>query len=98
MSTIENQPSRGSVAAVMSAARLDQMEWPVSLSIMAYGVTIGVRANDRRVAEGLAGHLPPGFMSGAFSDTGRVYSLLVEEDELSGRYQNVVYVDGALLA
>jgi len=74
------------------------MEWPVSLSVMAYGVSIGIRSNDRRVAESLAGHLPPGFKSGEFFDTGRVYSLVVKEDELSCRYENVVYVNGALLA
>lgn len=77
----------------MSAALLDRMEWPVSLSVMAYGVSIGVRANDPRVTEGLAGHLPPGFKSAEFSDTGRVYSLVVEEDD-----RPLVYVNGALLA
>ena len=82
----------------MPAALVDRMEWPVSLSIMAYGVSIGVRTNDPRVAEGLASHLPPGFTSGSFSDTGRVYSLLVEEDERFGTYQSTVYVNGALLA
>jgi hypothetical protein len=82
----------------MSAALLDRMEWPVSLSVMAYGVSIGVRANDPRVTEGLAGHLPPGFTSAEFFETGRVYSLVIEEDERSGRYRNLVYVNGTLLA
>jgi hypothetical protein len=82
----------------MSAALLDRIEWPVSLSVMAYGVSIGIRTNDPRVTEGLAGHLPPGAESAEFFDTGRVYSLVVEEDDRSGRYQNLVYVHGALLA
>ena len=38
-----------------------------------------------RVAEGLAGHLPPGSTSAEFFDTGRMYSLVVEEDDRSGR-------------
>src|SRR5215470_9725054 len=82
----------------MSAALLDRIEWPVSLSVMAYGVSIGVRTNDRRVAESLADHLPPGSTSAEFLDTGRMYSLVVEEDGVSGRYRNSVYVNGALLA
>ena len=98
MSTIESQPARGSAAGDMSAALLDRIEWPVSLSVMAYGVSIGVRTNDPRVSEGLAGHLPPGSKSAEFFDTGRVYSLVVEEDDRSGRSQNLVYVNGALLA
>jgi hypothetical protein len=82
----------------MSAALLDRIEWPVSLSIEAYGVSIGVRTNDPHVAESLAGHLPPGSKSAEFFDTGRVYSLVVEENEQSGRYQLLVYVNGALVA
>jgi len=82
----------------MSAAHLDRIEWPLSLSVMAYGVSIGIRTNDLRVTEGLAGHLPPGFTSAEFFDTGRVYSLVVEEDDRSGRHQSLVYVNGALLA
>jgi len=82
----------------MSAARLDRIEWPVSVSVTAYGVSIGVRTNDPRIAEGLASHLPPGSKSAEFLDVARVYSLVVEEDDRSGRYQNLVYVNGALLA
>ena len=85
MSSIESQPSRGSAAGDMSAARLDRIEWPVSVSVTAYGVSIGVRTNDPRVAEGLASHLPPGSKSAEFLDAARVYSLVVEEDDRSGR-------------
>jgi hypothetical protein len=65
---------------------------------MAYGVSVGVRTNDPRVAEGLAGHLPPGSTSAEFFDTDRVYSLVVEEDDRTGRDQHLVYVNDALLA
>ncbi len=81
----------------MPAALLDEIEWPVSLSVAAYGVSIGVRTNDPAVTEALAGHLPPGFETAEFFDTGRVYSLVVEEDERSGESQSSVYVNGALL-
>jgi hypothetical protein len=77
---------------------LEGFEWPVSLSVTAYGVSIAVRTNHPRVAEGLADRLPPGSQSAEFFDTGRVYSLVVEEDDRSGRSQHWVYVNSALLA
>jgi len=46
----------------------------------------------------LASHLPPGSKYAEFSDTGRVYSLVVEEDERSGKLRNSVYLDGVPLA
>ena len=98
MSTIASQPARGSAADDMSATLLDRIEWPVRLSVVAYGVSIGVRTNDPRVAEELVGHLPPGSKIAEFFDTGRVYSLVVEEDARSGKCQNSVYVNSALLA
>lgn len=82
----------------MSAALLDRIEWPFCLSVTAYGVSIGVRTNDPRVAEGLADHLPPGSKSAEFFDTGRVYSLVIEEEDQSGRHKNFVYVNDALRA
>jgi len=97
VSTIEGQPARGPVAGDMSAALLDRIEWQAHLSVTAYGVSVGVRTNDPRVAEGLADHLPPGSESAEFFDTGRMYSLVAEEGDRSGRYPNSVYVNGALL-
>jgi hypothetical protein len=98
VSTIESQPSRGSAAGEMPAALLDRIECPLSLSVTAYGVSIGVRTNDPGVIEGLAGHLPPGSERAEFFDTERVYSLVVEEDDRAGRDQHLVYVNDALLA
>jgi len=98
VTTIERQPARGSAAGDMSAALLDRIEWPVSLSVMAYDVSIGIRTNDARIAESLAGHLPPGSETAEFFDPGRVYSLVVEEDDRSGRDQLSVYVNDALRA
>src|SRR4030095_9548952 len=89
---------RGQEHAQMWGAIRDLIEGPVRLSLTAYGVSIGVRTNDPRVAEGLAGHLPPGSQRAEFFDTGRVYSLVVEEEDRSGRHKNFVYVNDALLA
>ncbi len=98
VSAIESQLSRGSVAGGMPAALLDGIEWSLTLSVLAYGVRIGVRVNDPDIAEGVLSHLPPGSECVEFSDTGRVYSLLVEEDGPSRRPRRCVYVNGAVLA
>ena len=98
MSIIGSQPSPVSAAGDVPAALLDRIEWSASLSVTAYGVSISVRTNDPRIAEGLAGHLPPGSKRVEFFDTDRVYSLVVEEDDRGGRDQHLVYVNDALLA
>src|SRR4029453_362784 len=51
-----------------------------------------------RLAESVADHLPPGSKCAEFFDTDRVYSLVVEEEDRSGRQKNFVYVNDALLA
>ncbi len=67
-------------------------------SVLAYGVRIGVRVNDPGLANDLAPHLPPGAQCVKFSDTGHVYSLIVEENDQSGRPRGSVYVNGTPLA
>lgn len=98
MNTVERQASSGTAAADMSAAVLERIDWPLSLSVTAYGVSISIQANDLRVAEGLTSHLPPGAKSAELFDTGRLYSFVVEEGDRSNRYPNLVYVNGTLLA
>jgi hypothetical protein len=98
MSAIAGQSPSRPTGGNASAAQLDQIEWPTQLSILAYGVRVGVRTNDRRIAEGLADHLPPGAERLEFSDTGRVYSLITDEDEAAGGPRCSMYVDGELLA
>src|SRR5262249_53029615 len=68
------------------------------LSILAYGVRVGVRTNDQRIAEGLANHLPPGAQCLEFSESGRVYSLVAAEDDAAGGLRCSVHVDGKLFA
>ena len=92
------QISRGLAGARLPVALPDGIQWPLTMSVLAYGVRIGIRANDPSVAEELAGHLPPDSKYNEYSDVGRVYSLVFEKDDRSGRQQNSVYVDGALLA
>jgi hypothetical protein len=81
----------------MSAALLDRTYWSVSLSVTAYGVRFGVRVNHPGVAASLMHHLPPGSTRTELCDSGRVYSLIVEED-VPSRWRGSLYVDGALLS
>lgn len=96
MISVETHPSLGAAVGDVSAL-LNLIEWPIRLSVTAYGVSVGVRTNDPRVAEGLEEHLPPGSRTAEFFDPGRVYSLVLEEDQRSGRFKYAVYVNGALL-
>lgn len=98
MSLIASQASLRSAGADVSAALPDPIECPASLSVTAYGVSIGVRTDDPRIAEGLAAHLPPGSTRAELVDTDRMYSLVVEKDERTGRDQHSIYVNDALLA
>jgi len=83
-------------AAVVAPSTLpDGLMWPVALSVLSYGVRVGVRTNVPDLAEVLVRHLPPGAEVEEFSEKGRVYSLLAQVDERSGREWNSVYVDGA---
>ncbi len=38
---------------------LDRTQWPLTLSVSAYGVRFGVQVNDPSIADGLPNHLPP---------------------------------------
>ena len=76
----------------------DQFEWPIRLSILAYGVRVGVRANDQRIADAIADHFPPGAERLEFSDSGRVYSLVTDEETAAGDLRCSAYVDGTPLA
>jgi hypothetical protein len=91
------QPSPAS-ARGKSAAHLEDMEWPVAFSVMAYGVRISVRVTDSRIAADLTHHLPPGWQRLDFCDTGRVYSLLLDAEADSGEPRGSLYVNRGVLA
>jgi hypothetical protein len=98
VTAIDVQPSRDLPGAGIPATLPDQIQWQRTMSVLAYGVRIGVRVNDPILTESLADHLPPGSKYDEFSDTGRVYSLVVEEPDRSGRRRNAMYVNDALRA
>lgn len=84
--------------AGISAPLLQRTEWPVRLSIRAYGVQVGIRIGDPEVLEELARHLPPGSEVVQPSENERTYSFAVEYIGRSGHQQKALYVDDALLA
>lgn len=75
--------------------KLNRVNWHAGLSILAYGVRVGVRSDDARMMEKLLPHLPPGWkISKASVD--RLYSLLVKR-KASRRSLHELYANGERL-
>jgi hypothetical protein len=83
--------------SVPARPALDRIEWPLTLSVLAYGVRIGVRANDPGVAERLACHLPPGWERLESVEAVRTYSLVVEDDDPGGGARSSMCVNDTVL-
>src|SRR5438067_8899286 len=58
-------------------AKIDRLGWAAGLSLCAYGVRIGLRANSPQALELLTAHLPPGWQPSASPRVDRLYSLRV---------------------
>ena len=86
------------MGADVPAALANRTQWPLTLSVSAYGLRFGIQVNDPSIADGLPNHLPPSSKYEELSDIGRMYSLSVEWDHQSGRQRYAVYLDRALLA
>jgi len=56
--------------------KLDRLEWPAGFSFTSYGLTIGVRANDRSLVGQLEPLLPPGWRLSSSPRVDRLYSVL----------------------
>lgn len=95
MSAVASETSPRSAMAAMAAASPDRREWPLSFSVAAYGVRVGVRADDVGWAEALSERLPPGARRGEFADVERVYSVLREGADRAGKMRASLYVDDA---
>jgi hypothetical protein len=97
VTTTESQLPRSLESGSESAAFLARIQWPFTVSVLAYGVRIGIRLDDASVVETLPGYLPPGSKYEEFMDSGRLYSLLVKADETSATQQYSVYLNEVLL-
>ena len=57
--------------------KLDRLGWAAGLAITAYGVRIGIRANDPNVLQQIRGNLPPAWKLASSHRVDILYSLLV---------------------
>jgi hypothetical protein len=61
--------------------------WQAELSLVSYGLHIGIRSNDRSVLDCLSDYLPPGWEPSSSPVVSELYSLTVEEAHEELRYQ-----------
>lgn len=80
--------------------KLDRVVWLESISIRAYGVRIGLRANKTGVLKEFLPVLPPTWKPMRTQLVDRMYSVIVSRQgsRSSGRQSNVVYADENLIA
>lgn len=62
-----------------STGKLDHLHWKAGLSLVSYGVRIGIRVSDPRVLEEIQAYLPPGWESTPSPLVDELYSLIVSE-------------------
>ena len=79
--------------------KLDRLGWAAGLAFTAYGVSVGVRVNDRSVLERVRALLPPGWKAAGKPTVRRLYSLIVggPTSRPGVRRFNILYADGARL-
>lgn len=62
-----------------STGQLNRIQWKAGLSLVSYGVRIGIRVSESTVLEQLRGYLPPGWEQSPSPDVDEFYSLIVSE-------------------
>src|SRR5262249_485053 len=79
--------------------KIDRLGWADGLSVVSYGVRVGVRLNDRRVLDDLLARLPPGWKAGRTPTIDHLYSVIaggVKQDakvrRLSLAYWNILRI------
>lgn len=68
----------------------DSSEWPAALSLIAYGVRIGIRTNSREILDRCTQFLPLGWKSSSAETVDRLYSIIANDlagDRKKPRYQ-----------
>lgn len=81
-------------------AKLDCLGWAVGMALTAYGVRVGVRADDPRALGAIAERLPPGWRPSASLRVARLYSLIKGGATVEGRVRrfNLLYAGAELVA
>src|SRR5579871_957368 len=75
----------------------DGIQWPLTMAASAYGVRFSIRANQADLGEELSTHLPPGAQYEEFSASGRVYSVIVDENFGAEQKRFSVFINDAPL-
>jgi len=57
-------------------AKIDRLGWADGLSVVSYGVRVGIRVNDPGVLNDVIGRLPPGWKAARTSTIDHLYSLI----------------------
>src|SRR5437879_4309785 len=58
-------------------AKIDRLGWAAGLSLSAYGVRVGLRANSAEALERLTEYLPPAWEPSSSPEVDQIYSLVV---------------------
>jgi hypothetical protein len=79
-------------------AKLDRLGWADGLTLLTYGLRIGVRTNEPRALERLPAYLPPGWRPTSSRHVQLLYSLIVGGETRPGlRRFSLLYADAARL-
>jgi hypothetical protein len=80
--------------------KLDRLVWAETISILAYGVRVALRANMRGVLKEFLPFLPPGWKPSHSPVVDRLYSIIVggQGKTRAPRMSNLVYADAARIA
>jgi hypothetical protein len=81
-------------------AKLDRLGWAAGMALTAYGVRVGVRADDPRALGSVAERLPPGWNHSASPGVARLYSLIAGRTDVARgvRRFSLLYAGAELIA
>ncbi|MFL6212738.1 MAG: hypothetical protein ACJ74J_02470 [Blastocatellia bacterium] len=81
-----------------SISELDRVSWAEGVTILAYGVRFGIRANRRGIIEQYLKALPPSWRLAGSPKVERMYSIIAGGEGRGRRPSHVVYADGECIA
>jgi hypothetical protein len=85
-------------ARARAQSKLDSLAWTSGLSLVAYGVHVGIRCNDAKAVEECLPYLPIGWKPSSSRVVDRIYSILVDNQGSSGRRPGFyLYKDNRML-
>ena len=86
--------------ALQGTPKLDRLDWAEGITVIAYGVRIGIRANRAGVIEQYLPFLPPSWKLAGSSKVERLYSIIAgaEGGRRSARFSHLVYANGERVA